>query len=274
LPSFAISISFLSVAQAALIALPRSDPRARLPRLQSRWWALVPPASIAIVIALVGAYGGSADALSYLALVAVPPLAAIALGRLVPTARPTLALAVAPLFAATWALEGALVGEFAALVLSALACVTLGVLLAANVPRQWLRLGVYAMAIVDACLVAADLLQGPNAVLTAAAPTAGLPRLQVVHFGSATMGFGDLFIAATVGAMLADRRHNQLAAMVLAAAFGLGFDLLFLLVNELPTTVPIALAMALIELRDRRREPKGISGPMGEVPATTASRPG
>ena len=56
---------------------------------------------------------------------------------------------------------------------------------------------------VDTWLVAGDLLQGPNSVLSAAAPAADLPRLQAVHFGSAAMGFGDLFVAALVGCLLA-----------------------------------------------------------------------
>jgi hypothetical protein len=253
MPSFAVSIVFLSLVQAALIAVPGTAPRGLLDRMSSRWWALAPPASIVVVIALVGAYANSADALTYLALVAVPPLAAVALGVLMRRARPPLALAIVPLFALAWALKGSLSGETAALALSALACVTLGVLLAAVVAPRWLRWGVYAMAAVDTVLVVADLLQGPNSTLVAAGPTAGLPRLQAVYFGSATMGFGDLFIAATVGALLASQRRSQLEAALLAAILGLGFDLLFFAVDLLPTTVPIAVTLALLEARDRRR---------------------
>jgi len=269
MPSFAVSIALLSLVQAAVILLPRTAPWASLDRLRGRGWALVPPASIVLVIALIGVYASSADALSYLALVAVPPLAALALAALINGAR---------LFAAAWALSGTLTGEGAALVLSALACVTLGVLLAAVVAPRWLRLGVYAMAIVDTCLVAADLLQGPNSVLVAAGPPAGLPRLQAVYFGSATMGFGDLFIAATVGALLARQGRPQLEAAILAAILGLGFDLLFFAVDLLPTTVPIAVTLALLDARERRRtarasrprEPGGpieLGEPSGRSPA-------
>jgi hypothetical protein len=106
---------------------------------------------------------------------------------------------------------------------------------------------------VDACFVGADLLQAPNATLVAAAPAIELPRLQAVYFGSATMGFGDLFIAATVGALLARQGRPQLEAAVLAAILGLGFDLLFFAVDLLPTTVPIAVTLALLDARDRRR---------------------
>ena len=256
MPSFAVSIVFLTLVQAAVVTVPGAPPRGLLDRVRSRWWALVPPASIIVVIALVGLYASSANALSYLALVAVPPLAAIALGAVMRGARPPLALAAVPLFALAWAVSGSLVGETAALALSALACVTLGVFLAAVVAPRWLRLGVYAMAVVDTVLVVADLLQGPNSTLVAAGPSAGLPRLQAVYFGSATMGFGDLFIAATVGALLAGDRRTQIEAAVLAAILGLGFDLLFFAVDLLPTTVPIAVTLALLRARDRRRQPR------------------
>jgi hypothetical protein len=257
MPSFAVSIAFLSVVQAAIVALPGHPPRLPLDRLSSRWWALVPPASIVVVIGLIALYASSADALSVLALVAVPPLAAVALAALVRRARPVMAVAVVPLFALAWGVSGSLVGEASALALTALACVTLGVLLAAVVSPRWLKLGVYAMAVVDTVFVVADLLQGPNATLVAAGPPGGLPRLQAVYFGQATMGFGDVFIAATVGALLARQRRSQLEAAALATILGLAFDLLFFAVDLLPTTVPIAVTLALLEARDRLRSRSG-----------------
>jgi hypothetical protein len=203
--SFAVSISILGLVQAALVALPRARPAPWLKGLGSRWWALAPALSIVVVIGVVGLYADSATALSYLALFAVPPLAAVALGWLVHGSRPTWALAAIPLLALAWASRGALAGEAAAMALSGLACVSLGWLLVSVVPAYWLRLGVYAMAAIDVVYVSADLLQGPNAVLSAAAPAAGLPRLQAVHFGHAQMGLGDLFIAALVGCLLAKK---------------------------------------------------------------------
>jgi hypothetical protein len=255
--AFAPSIALLTLAQAAVIALPGRPPREALRRARSSWWAIVPAASIAVVIAVIAAIPAFADALTYLALVGVPLLAALALAALVRGARPALALAVAPLFALAWAAGGTLVGEASALALSALAAVALGSLLAAVVPRGWLRLGIYAMAVVDAALVAADLLQHPNSVLAHAAPAAGLPSLQSVLFGSAAMGFGDLFVAAAVGALLASERRPRRDAVLLAATLGLAFDLLFLFVDELPATVPIALTLALLtSRRQRARRPR------------------
>lgn len=254
---FWLSIGVLSLVQAALVAAPRAPHPALVRRLHSRWWALVLPLSIVVVVSAIALESASARFLTYLALVAVPPLAAAALGWLLRGARPPWALAVAPLFAIAWAAEGALSGETAALALSALACVTLGWLVACVVPPRWLKLGIYLMAAVDAWLIASDLLQGPNAVLNAAAPVADLPRLQLATFGSALMGFGDLFIAATLGALLASDRRLQLRGAALAALICPAFDLLFFFVDQTPATVPIALTLATLELLQRRQVRSG-----------------
>lgn len=245
--SFAVSIALLSLAQAALIAISRPRPFPWAAALLSRWWAALPPLSIAVTIAVVAASPGTATALAWLALIAVPPLAALALAMLVRGAGPAWALSVPPLFALAWAAQASLAGEIAASILTALACVALGWLLASVLPALWLKLGIYAMAVVDAWLVASDLLQSPNAVLSAAGP-GGLPHLQVIHLGSAQMGFGDFFVAAALGALLAGSRPRQLTAAALVAILALSFDLLFFAVDTLPATVPVAAALALLDL--------------------------
>jgi hypothetical protein len=252
---FWLSIGALSLVQALLVALPKAPSTTLLRRLRSNWWALVLPLSIVVVISAVALESASARFLTYLALVAVPPLAAAALAWLVRGSRPWLALLVIPLFAIAWAAEGALGGETAALALSALACVSLGWLVACVVPPGWLKLGIYVMAAIDAWLVGTNLLQEPNAVLNAASPAADLPRLQLASFGSAVMGFGDLFIAATLGALLASDRRLQLQGAVLAAIICPAFDLLFFWVDQTPATVPIALTLAVLELTRRNSSP-------------------
>jgi hypothetical protein len=249
---FWLSIGSLSLVQASLVAAPRTLEAPALERLKTRWWALLPPLSIVVVIGAIALDSASAQVLTYVALIGVPPLAALALAALVHGSRPPLALLVLPLFALAWAARGDLAGETAALALSALACVSLGWLLVAVVPGGWLKLGIYAMAAVDTWFVASDLLRSPNAVLNTASPGT-LPRLQFVHFGSAVMGFGDIFIAATLGALLARDRQLQLTAACLAAALGIAFDCLFFAVDELPATVPIALTLAATEIGRRRR---------------------
>lgn len=226
------------------MALPRWRPRfGWMP--ESAWWALVPAGSIVVVVFGIEAAPDSAEALTWLALVAVPPLAAFALGWLLHGAAPVWALAALPLFALAWVAEGSLAGETAATLLSGLSCVALGWLLVCVVEARRLRIGIYAMAAIDAALIAADLLQGPSGVLSAAAP-GELPRLQVLEFGSARMGFGDAFVAATAGCLLAARRDLQLRAASLVAVLALGFDLLFFALDSLPATVPVALALALV----------------------------
>lgn len=262
---FWLSISILGLAQATLVALPRA--RARPPRwierLGSPAWALIPAISIVVAIAAVELDAGSATSLAWLALVAVPPLAAVGLGFLVHGSRPAWALAAVPLLALAWVSRDSLAGEAAAVVLTGMACVTLAWLLASTAPAYWLRLGVYAMALVDTIYVSADLLQAPNAVLSTAVPASGLPRLQAVHFGHAQMGFGDLFIAALVGCLLTQppadgpesgarvdfSSRRQWVGAGLVAVLALAFDLLFLAVDELPSTVPVAVALALVEWR-------------------------
>jgi hypothetical protein len=254
---FWLSIGVLSLVQALLVAAARPVSWARLESLRSRWWALILPLSIVVVIAAVAQESGVADFLTYLALVAVPPLAAAALAWLVHGARPALAPAVAPLFALAWAAEGTFAGRTAALALSALACVTLGWLLAGAVPRLWLELGIYAMAATDAYLIASDLLQEPNSTINAAAPVSGLPQLQFVHFGSAVMGFGDLFIAAVLGGLLARDPRLQRRGALLAAVVCVGFDLLFFVISETPATVPIALTLLTLRLSGALRTRAG-----------------
>ncbi len=273
---FSISIALLSLAQGAIVALARvpraiEDRPSSVERLRDRRWALIPPLSVIGFVVVVGAAErASAQGLTYLALVAVPLLAALALGWLTPGARPLRALLVPVLFALAWALPGELLGQGAALALSALSCVALGVLLASVTPARWLGAGIVAMALADAALVISDLLQKPNSALNAAHPVAGLPRLQDATFGSAVIGYGDLFVAGTLGALLAVSlgRSTQMRAAVLAGAFALAFDLLFFFVDELPATVPVALTLIVVTAWRRRSAP---SEP-ARAPAASAAR--
>jgi hypothetical protein len=287
LPSFAVSISVLSLVQAGLVALPAARPLpAWLGWARSPGWALIPALSIAAVIAVIELDSDSATWLSYLALIAVPPLAAYALGALIHGSNTLTSsffanrankgevsgwglpvLVAAALFGVAWVARGSLAGDIAAMALSGLACIALGWLLVSVVPALWLRLGIYAMAAIDIWFVASDLLQGPNAVLSTASPVGSLPRLQAVHFGSAQMGFGDLFVAALVGCLLAadgpevslprgKSSRQQVYGAALVGGLALAFDLLFFAVDELPATVPVAVALALMT---RRSSTEGLS---------------
>jgi hypothetical protein len=252
---FWLSIGLLSLSQGLVVLLPGRLELGAIRTLRRPGWALVPPLSvIAFVLIARAAEHASAQSLTYLALVAVPLLAGAALLELSRFARPVSVLLVPLLFALAWADRSGLAGEAAALALSALSCVALGVLLAAVTPPPWLGLGIVAMAIADTAFVVSDLLQRPNDALNAAHPAAGLPRLQSEVLGSAIMGYGDLFIAAVLGGLIAATagRRAQERAAALTALLAVGFDLLFFAVDELPATVPVALALVVLVLRGRR----------------------
>ena len=245
---FIPSDAALLAVQAGVVAAPRSVQRiAWLERFRGRGWALVPIGSIVLVIFAIRYVSDTATGLTDLALVAVPILAAVALGWAMRGAKPLAALAAIPLFIIAWTSKNTLPGEAAGTLLSALSCVTLGVLLSAVTPSRWLKAGIVLMAVADVWLVASDLLQSPNTALVAAQPPAGLPQLQSEIFGTVTMGYGDLFVAALLGAVLASQWRRQWQAAVLTLVLAGAFDLLFFFINELPATVPVALALIVTE---------------------------
>ncbi len=234
--------------QAAVVAAPRQiDRPAWMDRLRGRGWALVPIGSIVVVVFAIRYVSDTATGLTWLALIVVPLLAAAALGWAMRGARAPAALIAIPLFLLAWLDKNSLAGEGAGALLSALSCVTLGVLLAAVTPPRWLKAGIVLMAAADVWLVVSDLLQSPNAALVAAHPPAGLPQLQAEIFGTVSMGYGDLFVAALLGAVLASQWRRQWQAALLTLAIAALFDLLFLVISELPATVPVALALAVTE---------------------------
>jgi hypothetical protein len=248
--------------QAAVVAAPRPVQRpAWMDRFHGRGWALVPIGSIIVVVFAIRYVSDTATGLTWLALIAVPILAAAALGWAMRGARAPAALLAIPLFLLAWLDKGSLVGEGSGALLSGLSCVTLGVLLAAVTPPGWLKAGIVLMAAADTWLVVSDLLQSPNAVLVAAHPPAGLPQLQAEIFGTVSMGYGDLFVAGVLGAVLAARWRRQWQAALLTFAIAALFDLLFLVISELPATVPVALALLAMEgygrisVARRRRRP-------------------
>lgn len=249
--------------QAGVVAAPRIVPGTeRLKRLAGRGWALIPLGSIVVVVFAIRYVSATATGLTYLALVAVPLLAAAALGWAARAARPLAALAAVGLFVVAWSARGSLGGEAAGALLSALSCVTLGVLLAAVTPPAWLKLGIVLMAAADVWLVVSDLLQAPNATLVGASPGGGLPQLQSVQFGSVSLGYGDLFAAALLGAVLAGQVRRQRSAALLTLVLAAAFDLLFFVVNELPATVPVAVALLVSEAWWRRPAGLGfVAGP-------------
>ena len=272
---FSADNTVLVVAQAACLALPAAGLPARLPRARGGGLALLPPLSIAVVVAAIALVPATADALTWVALVLVPPGCALALGWAARGARPGAAILTAPLVQPRQREEGRTAGQLATIVLIAGSAVTVGRLLAAVVPLVLLEAGVVAMAAVDAALVFSNQLQAPNAVLVAAHPGLGLPRLQSASFGVAGLGYGDFFAAAVVGGILAARGFSaraQVGAAGALVAVSLAWDQLFLVYDVLPATVPPAVVLVGAGLlRGRARPPAATRGgqPPGRVPSVT-----
>ncbi|MGA8247192.1 MAG: hypothetical protein WB797_09825, partial [Nocardioides sp.] len=238
------SDAVLITVQAALVLGPRPQAPGFLHRLRSGAWAWVLPISLGGTIALVAQFPGLAPAFTYLSLVALPVLAVPALATWVGWRLGV--LAAAALFAAGWAAQGSLLGQGAACAITALSCATLASYLCAVAPAPLLKVSIVALATLDAYLVFGQLLQAPNDAINAASPGSGLPQLQYAAFGSVSVGYEDLLVAATLGGLLLSRglrRRGALTVLVLSC----GFDLLFLVVDTLPATVPVALGLVALE---------------------------
>jgi hypothetical protein len=243
----------LTLAQAACLALPAAGVPRWLWRFRGGAWALVLPLSIAVVVAAIELLPSTADVLTWVALILVPPGCALALGWAAHGARPWLAVLAAPLLFVAWTMQDERAGQVATIILIAGSAVTVGRLLAGAAPLSLLKLGIVAMASVDAWLVFSNRLQAPNAVLVAAVPAPGLPQLQSASFGTAGLGYGDFFAAAVVGGILAAERGPQLAATAGLVVVSLAWDQLFLVYDVLPATVPPAIVLVVVELWRRRR---------------------
>jgi hypothetical protein len=258
---FAAHNIVLLATQAALVGLTGAGIPAWLQRYATARWALVLPLSIAVVVGAIALLPDVADVLTWVALIGVPPGAVLALGWAMRGARAPLALLAAPLLALAWASQTSAAGELAGLALTALSCVTLGRLLAGAAPGPWLKAGIVAMAIVDAILVFSNGLEQPNAVLNAAVPAPGLPQLQYVSFGPASLGYGDLFVAGVLGGVLAAEGARTWRWALVTWALAEAFTLLFYVTDTLPATVPVAVALLVRELlRARRSQPDAVGG--------------
>lgn len=248
----------LLLIQAACVVLPAAGLPGWAGRFRGSVWALVLPVSVVAVVGGISMVPATADVLTWVALVGVPIGGALALGWAARGSRIPMALLAAPLLALAWTVPDDEIGQLAAALLIAGSAITLGRLLAGATPLNWLKAGVYSLAAVDAYLVFSGSLQGPNQVLVTAVPGPGLPQLQSAALGAMSIGYGDFFIAAVVGAILASEGRRQLPAAVATLVLALVWDQLFLVYDVLPATIPPALALLAAESigrRARRRAP-------------------
>jgi hypothetical protein len=254
----------LDAAQAVCIALPAAGiPAVLSRRLGGRGWAAVGPLSVVASVVAISAATASADVLTWIALLLVPPGCALALGWAAHGAQPWLAVLIVPLLAAALAVPGDPIGEVARLAMIVGSVVTLGRLLAGAAPLLLLKIGVVAMATIDAVFIFGHLWEEQNAHFNAAVPAAGLPRLQVADIGDTSTDYGDYFISGLVGGILAAERRPQLAAAVAMFFVAQAFNQLFLVVDSLPGTVPPTLVMLAVEALAARRPAPSAAQPTG-----------
>jgi hypothetical protein len=84
------------------------------------------------------------------------------------------------------------------------------------------------------------------------------------------MEYADLFLAATLGAILAAESRNRGLAALVVAAVAMSMAAFLLVTNVIPATVPVAAALALEELRrsDHGRQlSRADADPTLEIPA-------
>jgi hypothetical protein len=247
----------LCLVQGALVLLPGAPHARALAALRAHWMLVAVPVAGVVGFTFVPSIAASlAGGLSLLALVGVPPLAAVGLARAQRRPRPWLALLIPILLAVALTTPASPAGEGAVLALVAFSCVAAAVLAVAVLPRRLVNAGIVAWAAADLSLALAHGLEGASRALTHAAPPlvpeAVHLQLQRVVVGDVSLEYADLFIAAVLGASLAAASRRRGPAALAVAGFSIAFSAFFLVTDVLPATVPVALALGLEELRSRR----------------------
>jgi hypothetical protein len=240
---FELETFTLDAAQALCVALPAAGVPPFLARLTGRGWAFIAPLSVVLSVVAIGAATASADVLTWIALLLVPPGCALALGWAIHGARAWMALAIVPLLVAAFAAPDDAIGQAARLIMIVGSVATAGRLLVGLAPLLWLKAGVVAMTVIDSIFIFGQLWSDQNASFNAAAPAAGLPRLQVADVGSVSTDYGDYFIAGLVGAILAAERSPQAWAALATLIAAEAWNQLFAVADSLPGTVPPCVVM-------------------------------
>lgn len=250
----------LGLVQAAVVLLPRAPSPRWLVTLRRHWLLVVGPAAAVTAATFIPRVASAlASDLSTLALIAVPPLAAVGIAWGMRFRHFGLVLLVPVLFAVAWADPHGTAGEAAGLALVALSAVALAVLVVGILPTKVAKIGICVWAAVDLSVALAHHLEEASRPIFQATPVVG-PHLQFqrVVLGSSSMEYADLFVAAALGAVLAIEGRRRGVASLLVAAFAMVSSLFFLVTDTLPATVPIALALLVDELL--------VYGPGGRLP--------
>ena len=139
---FETDTAVLDAAQALCVALPAAGLPPMLARLGGRGWSLVAPLSVVLTVVAITVAAASADVLTWVALLLVPPACALALGWAAHGARPWMAVLVVPMLAAALVAPDDPLGRAGRLALIVGSVVTAGRLLAGAAPLIYLKAGV------------------------------------------------------------------------------------------------------------------------------------
>lgn len=211
---------------------------------------LVPLLAIGGGVVVLGAVPGAVSAVTTIAAFAVPPLALLAVLHIRRFAVP-LAVLSPVLWIIVWRLPSSPSADLAGDLLIVLAAVSLGRLTGWIAPRPALVIGVFVATAVDVWQVLHAQVQPVAAALSAAAPPRGLPGLQELVMGGASMGWGDAYLAALAGAIVAVSARATIAAAVGTLGAGLALGFLFGVLDLLPATVPVAVGLLAAGIVER-----------------------
>jgi hypothetical protein len=242
----------LATLEGSLVALPKANALEPLRTLRSPFWAALLPGSIVAGTFLPLVMPSMALGLVLMAGVITPLLAAVAVLEVVRGPRTAL-LALALVLSVIAALISGWEGQLSATALTALGCLAVGTALARLIPRSWFVLGVLGMCLADVALLASGIGTSAAQLMASATRDVHGPVFSQADIGRVTTDYPDLVLAAVLGGFLAGR-HRQLLAAVLVTVLGAAYGLLLLpIAHLLPATVPIALALLMLESVDARR---------------------
>lgn len=244
----------LCVVQGVVVLAPGVVRFRPLAWIRARWiFVVLPVAGVVAATFLPAVADTLAESLTTIALVCVPPLAALGAGWACNRADPRLVLLVPVLLATALGFPDHWLGETAALILVAVSAAALAAVVIAAVPAAVAKAGIVVWAALDLTTALTQHLErSSHAITHAAPPVASQLQLQRVELWTASMEYADLFVAASLGAVLVAQARGRGVAALLVTAFGMAMAPFFLVADVLPGTVPVALALLVEELRVRR----------------------
>lgn len=258
IPSFAT----LCVVQGLLVAAPWR--RVRLARSNLVGLA-APLGMLGLGVGIVNATSAGADALTTLAAVATPLLAAsvgILRGWRLRWLWPAAAVG---LYVLAWRGGDTPLADAAAVLLIAGACLALAAAFASVAPARAIAVGIVLLVALDMVLVWANRQVEPASdALHAAVPPAlalpggaaiPLPALQDISFSRAMMGWLDFLAPALLGTLVAGfalRARLAVGLAVTGAALAWGLLLVLDVTSPIPATIPVLPGLALWLALERR----------------------